>query len=114
MSRSRRSFLKNTGAGAACALAEESDDVLKERIKQLSVELTRRGSAPKTDDDGPILPPPKRKEPEKDFPCDFQVFSHVLLKPSQEYFAEQEYFEYPLSVDDWKILLFPNKLVHFA
>ena len=43
------------------ALANESDDVLKERIKQLSVELTRRGSAPKTDDDGPILPPPKRK-----------------------------------------------------
>ena len=35
------------------ALAYESEDVLKERIKQLSVELNRRNSATKTDDEGP-------------------------------------------------------------
>ena len=42
------------------ALADESEDVLKERIRQLSVELNRRNSATKKDDEGPILPPPNR------------------------------------------------------
>ena len=44
------------------ALADESEDALKERIRLLSVELNRRNSATKKDDEGPILPPPKRKE----------------------------------------------------
>jgi hypothetical protein len=38
------------------ALADESEEVLRECIRRLSVELNRRNSAAKTDDEGPVLP----------------------------------------------------------
>ena len=47
------------------AISDESEDMLRECIRQLSIELYRRNSATKKDDEGPILlPPPKRGEPE--------------------------------------------------
>ena len=46
------------------AFSDESEDMLRECILQLSVELYRRNSATKKDKEGPILPPPKREEPE--------------------------------------------------
>ena len=44
------------------ALADESAEALKEHIRLLSGELKRRNSAMKTDKEGPVLPPPKRKD----------------------------------------------------
>ena len=46
------------------AFSDESEDMLRECIRQLSVELYRRNSATKKDNEGPILPPPERGEPE--------------------------------------------------
>ena len=43
------------------ALADESAEALKEHIRLLSGELKRRNSAMKTDKEGPVLPPTKRK-----------------------------------------------------
>ena len=43
------------------ALADETEDALKEPIQLLSGELERRNSATKTDEEGPVLLPPRRK-----------------------------------------------------
>ena len=70
------------------ALAEESKDVLKRRIKQLSVELTEKLSN-QTDDDDTIVPPPKGEEPPRQKEHDRKFLDDLSRKDEQVDWKEE-------------------------
>ena len=90
------------------ALADETEDALKERIQLLSVELEQRNSATKTDEEGPILPPPKRKEKENEKPIEKPIEKPVVnTKPNvppattQVKLSPDDVFKSNIAKDSW-------------
>ena len=72
------------------AFLDKSEDTLRECILQLSVELYRRNSAIRKDNEGPILPPPEREKPEGLTPIE---------KP--RVMSEDDVFKSSLPKDSW-------------
>ena len=73
------------------AFSDMSEDSLKELILQLSIEVYRRNSATRKDNEGPILPPTEREEPEG-------LTSH---KKPRVMLSEDDVFKSSMPKDSW-------------